>query len=183
MAAYARPSARPSSRRGGFDDQLATAIQHNPSDTIRLGKRTHKPFTKADISHASKKRRLSPPEVSRSHTGVHGNGTGSGAESGKSVIGEVEPHAEQSRSLNPIQEANPLNTTAINGNKSASADAKPKSSSNAVKESDRRTLRSQNGGSRSKSELSWYFPNYEELINDEPKEPGTWIIQVLLIFR
>lgn len=59
-----------------------------------------------------------------------------------------------------------------NGSESANpANSKSECSSDAVKESDKRTLRSQNGGSRSKSELSWYFPNYEELINDEPKEP------------
>ena len=39
-------------------------------------------------------------------------------------------------------------------------------------ESDKRTLRSQDGGSRSKSELALYFPNYEELISTEPKEAG-----------
>ena len=41
-----------------------------------------------------------------------------------------------------------------------------------VKAVDKRTLRSQDGGSRSKSELSLYFPNYEELVGNEPKEPG-----------
>ncbi|MCJ1477562.1 hypothetical protein MMC13_006234 [Lambiella insularis] len=40
-----------------------------------------------------------------------------------------------------------------------------------VKKVDKRTLRSQDGGSRSKSELSLYFHNYEELISDQPKEP------------
>ena len=41
-----------------------------------------------------------------------------------------------------------------------------------VSDADKRTLRSQDGGSRSKSELSLYFPNYEEFINNEPKEVG-----------
>ncbi|MCJ1249061.1 hypothetical protein MMC30_006283 [Trapelia coarctata] len=40
----------------------------------------------------------------------------------------------------------------------------------ALKVVEKRTLRSQDGGSRSKSELSLYFPNYEELISNEPKE-------------
>jgi len=43
----------------------------------------------------------------------------------------------------------------------------------ALKTVDKRTLRSQDGGSRSKSELSLYFPNYDELISNEPKESGT----------
>ncbi|MCJ1306516.1 hypothetical protein MMC25_000159 [Agyrium rufum] len=38
------------------------------------------------------------------------------------------------------------------------------------KEADKRTLRSQDGGSRSKSELSLYFPNYEDIISTAPKQ-------------
>ncbi|KAI9700489.1 MAG: hypothetical protein M1820_006788 [Bogoriella megaspora] len=37
---------------------------------------------------------------------------------------------------------------------------------------DKRTLRSQDGGSRLKSELATYFQNYDEIINDTPVEPG-----------
>ena len=40
------------------------------------------------------------------------------------------------------------------------------------KEIDKRTLRSQDGGSRSRSELSLYFPNYEELVSNEPRQTG-----------
>jgi len=36
---------------------------------------------------------------------------------------------------------------------------------------DKRTLRSQDGGSRLKSELSIYFQNYDDIINDAPKTP------------
>jgi hypothetical protein len=36
----------------------------------------------------------------------------------------------------------------------------------------KRSLRSHDGGSRSKSELAWYFPNYEQLISNEPHEKG-----------
>ena len=39
--------------------------------------------------------------------------------------------------------------------------------------SERRTLRSNDGGSRSRSELSLYFPNYEELVSIEPRETGS----------
>lgn len=37
---------------------------------------------------------------------------------------------------------------------------------------DKRTLRSQDGGSRSKSELSLYFTNYEQMLTLEPAKPG-----------
>lgn len=36
---------------------------------------------------------------------------------------------------------------------------------------DKRTLRSQDGASRLKSELTIYFPNYDDIINDVPQEP------------
>ena len=45
-------------------------------------------------------------------------------------------------------------------------------SSNALNQTDRRNLRSHNGASRAKSELALYFPNYDELVSIEPKEPG-----------
>lgn len=37
---------------------------------------------------------------------------------------------------------------------------------------DKRSLRSQDGGSRSKSELSLYFTNYEQMLSLESAEPG-----------
>lgn len=41
-----------------------------------------------------------------------------------------------------------------------------------IKKSDKRILRSQDGGSRSKSELALYFANYDELVSIEAKNPG-----------
>ena len=40
---------------------------------------------------------------------------------------------------------------------------------------DRRHLRSQDGGSRSKSELAQYFPNYEQMLILEARPPGQLI--------
>lgn len=37
---------------------------------------------------------------------------------------------------------------------------------------DKRTLRSQDEGSRLKSELSTYFPNFEQIMTDAPQQPG-----------
>lgn len=37
---------------------------------------------------------------------------------------------------------------------------------------EKRTLRSHDGGSRLKSDLAIYFPNYDEIISDAPKDPG-----------
>lgn len=40
------------------------------------------------------------------------------------------------------------------------------------KDDGKRSLRSHDGGSRSKSELAQYFPNFDEIINPEAKEKG-----------
>lgn len=39
---------------------------------------------------------------------------------------------------------------------------------------DKRTLRSQDGGSRLKSDLATYFANYDDVITDAPQEPGRY---------
>lgn len=41
-----------------------------------------------------------------------------------------------------------------------------------TKSQDKRTLRSHDDGGRLKSELAVYFPNYLDVINDTPREPG-----------
>lgn len=51
----------------------------------------------------------------------------------------------------------------------------------AAKVEEKRKLRSQNGGSRLKSELSVYFPNYDDIINDTPKQPGKSMVRVELV--
>ena len=64
---------------------------------------------------------------------------------------------------------------AVNGdsNPRTSSERRPNGTKDkGVSNADKRALRSQDGGSRSKSELSLYFPNYEEIINNEPKEVG-----------
>ena len=40
------------------------------------------------------------------------------------------------------------------------------------KELERRALRSHNGGSRCRSDLALYFPNYDEFISNEPQDTG-----------
>lgn len=47
-------------------------------------------------------------------------------------------------------------------------------SSNQPKE--KRVLRSQDGASRTRSDLAHFFPDYEEVVFGQPKEPGTLVI-------
>ncbi|KAG8623733.1 hypothetical protein KVT40_008709 [Elsinoe batatas] len=52
-----------------------------------------------------------------------------------------------------------------------------------VKSEDKRTLRSHDDGGRLKSELALYFPNYEDVINDVPKEPELLTADTVLIIK
>ena len=48
-----------------------------------------------------------------------------------------------------------------------------KDAKNVEDKAGRRSLRSHDGGSRSRSELAMYFQNYEQMLSLEPKKPGT----------
>ena len=50
-------------------------------------------------------------------------------------------------------------------------------------EKDKRTLRSHDGGSRSKSELAQYFPNFDDIVSNEPKEVGALTLIHCLNFK
>jgi hypothetical protein len=47
-------------------------------------------------------------------------------------------------------------------------------SSQTTTHDDRRKLRSEHGGSRSKTELAQYFPLFEEMLSLDPPDPGTF---------
>lgn len=46
---------------------------------------------------------------------------------------------------------------------------------------DKRTLRSQDGGTRVKSDLAIYFSSYDDIINDAPQQPGTFATRILAL--
>lgn len=48
----------------------------------------------------------------------------------------------------------------------------------ATREANKRSLRSQNGGSRFKSELASYFADYDDILTDESKTQGTHLRRV-----
>lgn len=59
-----------------------------------------------------------------------------------------------------------------NGAPRSSTRNPPAASNGNVVPTERRSLRSHDGGSRSRSELAQYFPNYEQMISLEPPKPG-----------
>jgi hypothetical protein len=55
-------------------------------------------------------------------------------------------------------------------NASINGDGDPKK----IAKQEKRTLRSRDGVFRTKSDLSLYFPGYEEMLSNEPKTPGRY---------
>ena len=70
---------------------------------------------------------------------------------------------DDSIQLDPEQAVQAKHTTDAQGRAQKEASTKTQ---------DRRSLRSHDEGSRLKSGLAIYFPNYEDIINDVPQEPG-----------
>lgn len=84
----------------------------------------------------------------------------------------TEPHGKVVQTTNGVQTT--LNVTAHGlrtNNPSRATTAEPLQKESR-KSAERRSLRSHDEGPRLKSELAVYFPDYEEVIYDAPKEPG-----------
>jgi len=184
MAALSRPSLRSASRRNtSLEEVPPTDIQQNPLPTTRRGKRT-RDHSLDSLSNASvKKQKPSPPRQSERCK-----------EAGKSRALKSLPvrdkpgtkDAVTSRPPDPDplqQQINGFTTTTQHLNQSAFGNNDlVVNNTTTFDPADRRSLRSHNGGSRSKSELALYFPNYDELISIEPKEPSKWLHLLLLSY-
>ncbi|KAA6415294.1 MAG: hypothetical protein FRX48_00009 [Lasallia pustulata] len=173
MAALSRQSLRSSTRRNSYlDGPPATAIHHNTSPDQPLKKRARETSSGEDDIQAAKKQKLrlrapslpksaSTKDVARALT----------IQSNKSANEVVTQPSVRSRINNAVQ---PLPNGVPTTTQTTHLTPKPEGSvlrgGHGISEGEKRKLRSQDGGSRSKSELSLYFPNYEELVNIEPKE-------------
>lgn len=90
-----------------------------------------------------------------------------------------QPHGRLLQNLNGVQTVLDANEDELSLPPSGVTTPKPKRvpkvaaqpTPEPTKQDDKRTLRSQDDGPRLKSELSIYFPNYEDIIFDAPKEP------------
>ncbi|EED13424.1 conserved hypothetical protein [Talaromyces stipitatus ATCC 10500] len=109
-----------------------------------------------------------PPNGDRVRTRQRSNTLTTSAATGNSTI--PAEAAATSRSLrnkaHPVIIADDSNTTKTNNEEGVNAQNKP--TNNAAQAPEKRSLRSHDGGSRSKSELALYFPNYEQIISLEP---------------
>ena len=175
MAALSRPSLRSSSRRvhvAGLDELPATDIQHNPSLATQRGKHT-RDFSSADHHNQPlKKQRLHPDPflhckaIAQSHRGQDSLVLRSVT---KNPATQIESLRQPDRVRPPVNGA--ISTKLSNWSTpedDRTASAKVVSPGRIEK----RNLRSHDGGSRSKSELALYFPNYDDLVSTEAKDPG-----------
>ena len=80
----------------------------------------------------------------------------------------VQPHGKLIETINGVRQVLDVDEDALGQFTSASRTPQPANSTS--KPEDKRTLRSQDEGPRVKSELAIYFPNYEEVMFDAPKE-------------
>ena len=200
MTASSKPSLRSSSRRNSaLSHSPATVVHHHNTSTpaTHLRKRAHG-FLSSNNCHQVQvvkrqkltSKALSPP---KSFPGNHVAKTLVAASPNPSTVTHPTVNSHPNSRITSAVQPQTNGTLVTNG------EAHPHLVSNStqtskekapLKETDKRTLRSQDGGSRSKSELSLYFPNYEELIGNEPKEtgmsatliPSCYLLNILLEF-
>jgi hypothetical protein len=178
MVARSQPSLRRSSRRGDQASNAAPVIEAHTEvqaqaqaqrpNTVTLSRRTKRNRI-SSISDAENLRKKSKTE----HFGY--------ASEYKFPL-RNRPNNESLRSLPLKTDTRPVSSDQRRGTSAAST-PKQTYTSQTVEEkhqgqlrlphsSDTRTLRSKDGGSRSKSELSMYFTNYEQMLSLEPAKPG-----------
>ena len=164
MAASTRPLLRSSRHNAGFE-LPATVIQNNtlPKVPLRCGKRPH------DLpaeSKPAKKPKLSAEGIEHPTLTIRHRAT--------KVIFAVATNSQGVATPSPATSAaQPIsNGIAITTHNSTNVVPSGKPTITVQNKDSKRSLRSHDGGLRSKSELALYFPNYDELISGEASEPG-----------
>ena len=152
MAALSRPSLRSSARKDHVPELPATGVENAPRSrpTRRTSKRARDASLDNESNASSKRLKSSPHEAPR----------------GKGKLSKTEPIKI------PIRDKQPSRPS----KKGAVTQESPSRRSSNINvfnpppiTSEKRSLRSHDGGSRSKSELAMYIPNYEELISIDAK--------------
>ncbi|KAI9767178.1 MAG: hypothetical protein M1835_007075 [Candelina submexicana] len=175
--ALSKPSLRSSSRQvSAVIDPLATASENIELATTRGTKRTREHVSNNEDVTNAKKPRLRTQATPRAKVVAPTRAAKNPASPPnkpptKIILSEF---GTTSRATNGVRAT--LDDTTKTEQKTKddalkpNGETKPPDKGEKTEKSDKRTLRSQNGGSRSKSELALYFPNYEEMISNKPKQ-------------
>lgn len=166
MAASTRPLLRSSRHNAGLE-LPATVVQNNtlPKVPLRCGKRPH---DLPDEPKPAKKPRLSAEGIEHPTLTIRHRATKVIFAAATNTQGVATPSPATSAEQ-PISNGIGI---AITTHNSTYVVPSGKSTSTVQNKDLKRSLRSHDGGLRSKSELALYFPNYDELISGEASEPG-----------
>ena len=173
MAALSsRPSLRSSNRNNTILNEVPpTHADQNPLPNSRRGKRNRDSSLGSQNNVSVKRLRLGLPDPERSKNYSRIPAPISLPIRDRSATQDAVTPVGRSRKPDLPQHINGIISTqnAQSFDNNAFLTANP---TNVSSQNDKRSLRSHDGCSRSKSELALYFPNYDELVSIEPKEPG-----------
>ena len=174
MAAHSRPSLRSSTRKNeSLEDVLPTKGPENLMLNSRRGKRTRDPSPDSQSNASTKKQKGQIQNTTRPKGGASIEVPKSIPIRDKSGTKNLVTQVVDSRTPDPPQRiVDSSTTTALNEQAFSRNNTLTINTTNTLSPAEKRSLRSHDGGSRSKSELALYFPNYDELVSIEPKEPG-----------
>ena len=175
MAALSRPSLRSTSQRIVGVELSATGSQRkSPTHNTKTGKRTRDSASLNDDSCTLKKQKTTIQGLPRLNIARDHNA--------HSLVAPADESAKVAltQSLNPPNtkpehtrhDAKSIGTSIVGTENPPDNTADVNGTAVVPPKVDKRSLRSQDGASRSKSELALYFPNYDELVSIEPKESG-----------
>ncbi|KAI9880150.1 MAG: hypothetical protein M1830_005179 [Pleopsidium flavum] len=172
MAAPSRPSLRSSTRRSvGLAESPPTATHQN-TPNIRRAKRARRPSSLDDEGQATKKQRIRLDVTARPKITASSRNVQNLAPPANKPSQDVATVASQiTNGVLRIPTDSITNASVQHVLVKSTTITSKSNATVCVQQIDKRTLRSQDGGSRFKSELSLYFPNYDQIISDEPKEP------------
>ena len=176
MAALSRSSLRSSARRNASLEEVPpTDIQQNPMPSTRRGKRTRDSSPGSQSNASVKKQKAQVHDTTRPIAIPRSEISKSLPIRDKAGTKDAVTQVGKLRKLDPPPQQ-PLNGLTITARNDQAFNRKNNhlviNTANPLTQAEKRSLRSRDGGSRSKSELALYFPNYDELVSIEPKEPG-----------
>ena len=180
MVARSQPSLRRSSRRGDQTSNAAPVIEAHTEIQAQAPAQAQRPNA-VTLSRRTKRNRITSISDAENLRKKSKTEHFAYASEYKFPL-RNRPNNESLRSLPLKTDTRPVSSDERKGTSAASA-PKQTYTSQTVQEkhqghqrlplaNDTRTLRSQDGGSRSKSELSMYFTNYEQMLSLEPAKPG-----------
>ena len=175
MAALSRPSLRPSARRNASLTEVPpTDIQQTPVPSTQRGKRTRDSSPGSQSNASIKRQKAQTQDTTRTKAIPRSEVSKSLPIRDKAGTKELVTQVGNLRKLDlPTQESPNGSTITAHNNRVVNRNASLViNTANTPSQAEKRSLRSHDGGSRSKSELALYFPNYDDLVSIEPKEPG-----------